>query len=269
MDLTYYSAFLTYKDSDPIFKTLLDSHDTPTWPSTLERLELIHLRKWSSSAAENLFGSLIESAENLPYLRILILKAAIDISWRDRAGFRETWISRFQKTFLRNPSPPDPCLASARAFREKAATVTKAPVVSILDNPITLHDKESDTSQLQDETSTLLHPNPSQSTSRRSRRIKDLTSESHQASQEPPTPPVEEPESDTQVIPRKDWKHEATRHFQGLCSVVDVTIDNMRPSEVQYDEGDFLDSERSGDEDWNGDVDGDLEAAGGRARYAW
>ena len=31
------------------------------------------------------------------------------------------------------------------------------------------------------------------------------------------------------------------------------TIDNLRPTENQYSEGDFLDSEQSGDEDWEGE----------------
>jgi len=268
MDLTYYSTLLSYKDSDPAFKFLLGSDEIPTWPATLERLELIHLRKWSSAAAENLFGSLIESAEDLPFLRTLILKAAIDIGWRDRAGFRETWISRLQMTFLRRYVSPDPCLASARVFRERAGIESKTSPLAEATKIDAAPEKDSDESQLQDEDSTLDSSITSQPTSRRSRRIKDLASEARRASQEPSTP-AEETESDTQIVSRRDWKQESAQHFQGLCSVVEVTIDNMRPSEVQFDEGDFLDSERSGDEDWTGDVDGDVEAADARAGYAW
>lgn len=52
-------------------------------------------------------------------------------------------------------------------------------------------------------------------------------------------------------------------HIQGLCDVVHVLFDNLRPTEEQLNESDFLDDERSGDEDWNGD--GDV----GEGGYAW
>ena len=58
-------------------------------------------------------------------------------------------------------------------------------------------------------------------------------------------------------------REEATLHIQGLCDVVDILIDNLRPTEEQLNENDFLDEEVSGDEDWNGDDD---EVDGG---YAW
>lgn len=40
---------------------------------------------------------------------------------------------------------------------------------------------------------------------------------------------------------------------QGMCDVVNIRIDNQRPTETQFNEGDFLDDELSGDEDWAGD----------------
>lgn len=52
-------------------------------------------------------------------------------------------------------------------------------------------------------------------------------------------------------------------HIQGLCEVVDIKIDNQRPTEWQVTEADFLDSEPEGDDDWNGD-----EGAG-PSGYAW
>ena len=41
-------------------------------------------------------------------------------------------------------------------------------------------------------------------------------------------------------------------HIQGLCDIVDIQFDNLRPSDQQLRESDFLDEEISGDEDWNG-----------------
>lgn len=39
---------------------------------------------------------------------------------------------------------------------------------------------------------------------------------------------------------------------QGMCDLVKVRIDNQRPTEMQFNEADFLDDELSGDEDWAG-----------------
>lgn len=50
--------------------------------------------------------------------------------------------------------------------------------------------------------------------------------------------------------------------IQGLCEVVEVRIDNLRPTERQVTEADFLDEEASGDEDWDGE---DIDEGG----YAW
>ena len=50
-----------------------------------------------------------------------------------------------------------------------------------------------------------------------------------------------------------------------MCNVVDVRIDNQRPRENLFTERDFLDSEASGDEDWNEGADMEFEESG----YAW
>ena len=50
---------------------------------------------------------------------------------------------------------------------------------------------------------------------------------------------------------------------QGMCDVVNIRIDNLRPMETQFNEADFLDDELSGDEDWAGD---DWQPA---ERHAW
>jgi hypothetical protein len=49
----------------------------------------------------------------------------------------------------------------------------------------------------------------------------------------------------------------------GMCDEVFIRIDNQRPSETQFNENDFLDSEASGDDDWDGE---DYESGNG---YAW
>ncbi|KAI4829667.1 hypothetical protein E4T44_09681, partial [Aureobasidium sp. EXF-8845] len=77
---------------EPKYENLLLEDEIPTWPSTLQTLELVHLQKWGANAAQNLFRSLVDSAESLPDMRRLVLQAHINISWRDRASFRDQWI---------------------------------------------------------------------------------------------------------------------------------------------------------------------------------
>ena len=60
---------------------------------------------------------------------------------------------------------------------------------------------------------------------------------------------------------------------QGLCTTVLFRIDDQRPADAQFNEGDFVDEEMSGDEDWNGvDVDFEEEWVKRhkvRRKYAW
>lgn len=71
-------------------------------------------------------------------------------------------------------------------------------------------------------------------------------------------------EPDTTQLTSPVDGHEPQLYIQGLCDVVDVLIDNLRPTEEQLREDDFLDEEISGDEDWNGDDD-----VPGDNGYAW
>jgi hypothetical protein len=41
--------------------------------------------------------------------------------------------------------------------------------------------------------------------------------------------------------------------IQGMCDVVKIQIDNLRPMEEIMVEDDFIDEEAPGDGDWNGD----------------
>lgn len=190
MDFTYYSASIFgdlghQSDATPNYNSLLEPGNIPTWPTTLRDLSLLQMRKWSVEAATGFFESLTTSAPDLPNLKYVTIKAILDISWRERAGFREKWINRFDEALLRRPRSPNIHLASKRVFRE--------------------------------------------------------WKEKHQEhAVRPPT--------------RASISEEASYAGSGgTCEIVDVSIDNMRPSELRFREEDFMDSEISGDEDWNGD----------------
>jgi hypothetical protein len=53
--------------------------------------------------------------------------------------------------------------------------------------------------------------------------------------------------------------------IQGFCTVVEFSLDNLRPNENLFTENDFLDSEPEGDADWDEDAEEDFEGGG----YAW
>jgi hypothetical protein len=75
--------------------------------------------------------------------------------------------------------------------------------------------------------------------------------------------PCDESSDDDKPLINKKGKGKAKEVIQGMCEVVEVRIDNLRPTENQVTERDFLDAEPSGDEDWDGDDD---DIGGG---YAW
>ena len=304
MNLTYYNSHFCFSNSDPRFSKLLHSGEVPTWPASLQHLELLHLRRWDMDTAEAFFSSLVDSAKSLPNLRHLDIKASLDESgWRDRVAFRDRWAGRLQTVFLRKPFPPNPHIRSIDDFKAHKAQMkrqneyVKPPGES--SRPILRRkrsDKFSHIEVSQNTASAKLesdnesknppistrrvtrqsnrlrkslpaipartkNPFPSRYPSRRHRRhpLGEKPSDTDSSSQDsaldddspvpttPPTPPTDEKEL----------------HIQGMCDVVHVMIDNLRPMEQQLNESNFLDEEASGDEDWNGD---DSEAGGG---FAW
>lgn len=76
---------------------------------------------------------------------------------------------------------------------------------------------------------------------------------------EPPTPRSLGTDSsdEDQALSSKAGKGKQKEIIQGMCEVVELTIDNLRPMEYQYTNEDFLDEPVSGDEEWNGDEDGE------------
>ena len=289
MNLKYYNSHTTFRDSDPRYASLLGEGEQPSWPKTLRHLELFQLRKWKTAAAELFFSSFTDNPGSLPDLRHIEIKASIDESgWRDRIAFRDKWTQRLEQVFLRKSPPPNPHLKSFAAFKAFKAQQKPAKVESVVIpmrygrqhqanqsttstknfvEPIKISsDSDSDAPLIRVRRSTRVKPqtdynlsesSPSKGTPRRRRRRRgpDDSSEEDSALEDDDT------ELDTQRT--RDASEEDVVYVQGLCDVVDVVIDNLRPAEEQLHESDFLDQERSGDEDWNGDDDMD---GGG---YAW
>lgn len=75
------------------------------------------------------------------------------------------------------------------------------------------------------------------------------------AGSEPPTPSKRHSVRLAQLKDSPSRSPSPSRHGDtclGMCNVVKIRIDNQRPTETQFNEADFLDDERSGDEDWAG-----------------
>ena len=269
MDLHYYSQHHTINDADARYKHLLGPDDIPTWPPTLQTIQLVHLQKWDAAGAQNLFSSLIQSAPELLSLRTLILQAHISISWRDRATFREKWIDKLTRVFLRRAKSPNPDLASLKAFRlskqreeQRLAVISRMrelEAVAIPHSPNSPH-AGSDTSEQDGEAAERM--------GRRSRRLADNEKEREEkrkALEAAMLANMDMSSSASESETPDEDDDDPPAFVQGLCNVVEVTIDNQRPREEQFNESHFLDSEESGDEDWRegGDV---VEEEDG---YAW
>lgn len=392
MNLTYFDAHSTYRDSKPAYDQLLLAHEVPSWPKTLQSLELMHMRQWETDAAEMFFQSILDSAGDLPDLRKLKLNTILNIGWRDRASFRDKWIGSLDRVFKRSSPPPLPIqslrkdsdkimsgpvsprltfarqkslrsapraksdddvhehtpedapprrtssrtkrkLASGRlspssddidelaednvssrrtSARSKArvASSSTAPstIPSSLDNKSTTRRNAQRTGQM-NEASTETQPEPSVRRTARfgaRKRVSYAEDSSNDSGDEqnyvpgaedarspqprkrristelkilqetagvhygvlPETPPATSDAMDSDEEPlvqkRKSKGMGKVAHvIQGMCDIVEIRIDNLRPTEIQVTEADFLDEEASGDDDWDGDDDADNDV------HAW
>ena len=224
--------------------------DMPTWPKSLRIIELLHIRKWPAQIAEQFFSSLIESAAYLPDLRKLVIKASLEIGWRDRATFRDKWVADLQRVFLKISNPPNTnvnsistaCVRSARQIKQSSSIFSHVAI------PKDLSDSSSDSD--------------APIMTRRSTRLQQQESDMHNLPEEDDESSHDE--SSTSLPAKTSYARIEQPVIQGLCLVVDIRIDNLRPKEEQFKEEDFLDSEASGDESWDEDKEDAAED-----RYAW
>lgn len=297
MNLTYFSAHATYRDSEPLYDQLLLPDQIPAWPSKLQILEMGPLRKWEIDAAEVFFQSLLDSAGDLPDLRILNIKATLNnISWRDRGNIRTKWTDAFQNVFKRvcdlpkgNSIPPkviDLTAMSEKSFnlprhdrkkkdildRAESSAIAKrrsarcregnaAPLVwsktMQVEIPVAAEGNEPLPRRIVDS------PSTRRSSGGSSRMIRGKYAESSDEEEDEETPAPSDGDEEAPTVSEKKAKEKSIQVIQGMCDVVKFSIDSLRPMEHQHTEADFLDSERSGDEDWDGDGDD------GELSYAW
>ena len=262
----------------------LRSDEIPTWPPSLRLLELQQRGGWTLDSLDMFFSSLVNSADSLPNLRHINIRASLgESAWKSRVRFREKWTRRFLHVFLRTPEPPKPYLQSLRAYQafkiaqEKSAKNPIAYDPAIAGLSSTTLDKGSDPLIRRDRLKTTREPVVDQNSrlpgNRQSHRLRQHVKDSQRSSLNP-SPPVrhrrrrrrrakgsdsdsssedsalaDEVEGDSGGDASEMYEN---LHIQGLCDIVDIVFDNLRPRDEQLRESDFLDEEISGDEDWNG-----------------
>ena len=217
------------------FDRLLAPQEIPTWPASLQSIELLQLQKRDQDAAECLFQSILNSATKMINLRKLSLYVVLSIPFRERAKFRTEWIRRMKSVFLRHSDLPNPHLMSIDLWKAQHASHD----MPLRDGPV-----------LEVPTQEQDHMPANNIPLTRSRRRNGA--------------PLAKDKSETSRIDDGDDERRKHPSFQGLCNIVDIRIDNSKQREEKFTEEDFLDEEPSGDDDWDESRDGIEEN-----EYAW
>ncbi|ORY01511.1 hypothetical protein BCR34DRAFT_574839 [Clohesyomyces aquaticus] len=255
MDLNYYTHWAITHDQAPNYAELLKEGEIPSWPSALRVIDLEFLRNWTPGVATAFFTSIIDSAEQLPWLRELRISAMVDNDWRARAEYRSKWTARFQRVFGKKISMPSAHLVSLRAFREwKARAASSAGMVeegeaektSVLNTAIQSENEVEGRVNHTDstpESSKNTKGNETWGSKRLRTRAKNTPIHDESSGDESSSDHESNEGSDSEEI----------GFIQGKCHTVVFVIDNLRPRDNILHEDDFLDTEPSGDEDWNGE----------------
>ncbi|KAG8160531.1 hypothetical protein KVR01_010067 [Diaporthe batatas] len=288
MNLTFYAHHEYYNDSDPFYETLLTVTDVPVWPDRIEIIDLEQLAKWDAATAEMFFQSFVDQAPNMPRLRHLAVKAMLDVPWRQRCEFRDRWVSRLRKVFLRRQTKPRPyhsliqwpTLRGGPGIQEgntdvggetddtpirrssRIATHIATPAPVPPEN--TVDNKRSKRKRSAGSARDLRRPKRVAISYRDPDTDEDLDlldpEESEEEEAEDPSLPSSPPESPASPDDDLPFVH-------GLCDVVNIRFDNQKPREFQLGMEDFLDEQEheSDDEEWTSDRDRDDDSD----VYAW
>ncbi|KAI1873466.1 hypothetical protein JX265_005088 [Neoarthrinium moseri] len=254
MNMKYFRALESSGSADPYYESLLEEGQVPTWPSSLQHLDIQHMRFRGESpvpVATTFFKSLVDSASNLPDLRRLTLNAKLQASWKERSKFRNKWEHKLADIFKRSWDEP-------RATPQRRYVPPAKPLR-----------RDSDTKE---------RLNISTTPVRRSTRI----------AEQPPTPPTptddvptqsereranvrrvrketlklaipgrgyraDDEDSEDELSAAVDTPENLPIFKQRLCDVVAVSIDDQKIGEYQFDADDFLDDPPSDDDaEWDG-----------------
>ncbi|KAK9778975.1 hypothetical protein SCAR479_04211 [Seiridium cardinale] len=247
MNLKYYRYIESWPDNEPDYDELLEPDQVPTWPRTLQYLNIQPIRWVGRSLVESattFLNSLTSSAAALPNLRHVALKNSINISRPERYRLRDTWIPRMENVFKRLSADPRPVTRAKFVIpiqavtRETTSDVAAAPArrsnriaeqPSLLDAAV---DEVAETSQREEAVVLRIR--------KETKRLR-LSRRSYHADNEG---------SDDELSATGSGHTPAAPFFrQRLCDVVDIQIDNQKLSEYHFTEQDFIDTPNDDDED--------------------
>lgn len=264
MNFTYFKFHEFYNDCQPFYDYLLEEDEVPTWPRSLEVIELEHLRDWMLPAAKNFFQSLADNAPLLVNLRRLVIKATLNIPWRERCAFRDHWAMKLRDLFARKQqsSPPVDSLSVASPSREQEAPARRRRGIA------TPTRRSTRTAGMRS----------TETPSRRNGPARDLRTQTRPSSYRDPDTDddasISESMSETMSVseqssPVSEDNVTSLPFIEGTCEVVEIRIDNQKPTETQYGMDDFLDGDGEDDEPNNYDNDEWVSDVSDEEEYAW
>ncbi|KAI2642348.1 hypothetical protein GGS21DRAFT_502212 [Xylaria nigripes] len=260
VDLTYFSQHAFYADNKPEYATLLEVNQVPTWPSSIQSIEIIPMRHWTREAAEMFFDSLMKNARALPNLRSLEFKVILNIDWRQRQEMKRSLADQMTRVFKRKSCPPKELRSLRQPEEMKSRNVDRTG----FSKPAVRR-----SSRITDQAATLTSGKDNATLPGRSNFAKAVpVRRSLRSSQSMSRFDADDEDSSEDEL---SMGHAGTRRnkgrttaargsrcdefIQGLCDVVDIQVDNQRPAERQYDMDDFLDPPEQSDPEWNSDED--------------
>ncbi|KAI0544221.1 hypothetical protein F4679DRAFT_54018 [Xylaria curta] len=263
MDLSYFRHHESYADNKPEYATLLEVDQVPTWPSSIQSIEIIHMRNWSRAAAEMFFGSLMKNAKALPNLRRLEFKVILNIEWRQRQEMRRSLADQMTRVFKRKQSPPKEQKTLHQQDDMRSNSIDEADMLKFATRRSTrIIDQSLKPVSNKDGTSASGNRNLGRALPTR-RSLKSLRAfdadDEGSSEDELSQGPVNTRRNMTRTATAREAGLRDEEFIHGLCDIVDIQVDNQRPAERQYDMDDFLDSPEQSDPEWNSDEDDVLD----------
>ncbi|KAI1129822.1 hypothetical protein F5Y10DRAFT_237337 [Nemania abortiva] len=248
VDLTYFRHHESYADNKPDYATLLGVDQVPTWPSSIQSIEIINMRNWTREAAEMFFGSLMKNAKTLPNLRRLEFKVILNIEWRQRQEMRQSLADQMTRIFKRKSSPPKE-RRTLRQPKESESKDADADEIDTSKSPIRR------SSRIARPVSNKNKALPLRTSLRSLKSVSTDADDEDSSEDELSLTDASAHRSKGRASKTKAAGLRSDEFIHGLCDVVDIQVDNQRPAERQYDMDDFLDSPEHSESEWNSDED--------------
>ncbi|KAI1339930.1 hypothetical protein F5Y15DRAFT_59473 [Xylariaceae sp. FL0016] len=255
MDFNYYRHHHSYADNKPDYDTLLESSQIPTWPHSIQSIVMMHMRNWDGEAATMFFDSLMDNAKDLPHLRRLEFKVNLDIAWRERQELRESIVDKMTRIFKRRSLPPQ----DFRTLRNSKET-----------NPKNTNDYKSSKPPARRSTRIAVQSSMPHIPDGGSAKVMTVNKNFRSMRISKPMFDADDEDSPDELasdhldggrlhrkIPRRKLSPQSDDEIvHGLCDIVDINVDNQRPTEYLLGMEDFWDSAEASDSEWDGgDVD--------------